>query len=699
MTLSRGIVNALQEENKKNKYRKIAELIPNEFKKDNPDNINKIQEALAHVEKLNTTNDTSTTKNTLQEVLDYRDELKNTIDTIDEIENLSKIHGKQTLPENDDDTEKESKEALVEAEVKAKQAKEEEKKALEEADKAHKAFKEAGTTDNREALVKATKTLMEANKTLYEARHAYAKALAEKAEEALAEAINHSNTEAQAKAKQELAKAIQELAKAKQGLAEVEKAIKETGASSHKFGRGISIQGGGAGQEEVKTNDEDVEVVTKFIDDIDSIKQKSKDVINTFGNLVNMYNDIHSGVEPDKKPYFDVEVTEIKSDSLNNTKIKENAGPINGLNNNAKELDKSIKEFLDDNKKNIDKLQNTFKSSVKPLLSRYYKGTIVAGENKKIKKIFEDIKKDHINQRSELKKDFDAVFKKITGYANQVEIDAKKDNNQALLNAYTNRGRGAGGTGVEGGTEKEKDGDDVTSQNKTKDNLVLLKESMEKLKQKIDRRTQINDLGSDFQNISNIPDIYTDIYEKYIKKREEAETANEDERKGKLEEADQEFINDIERHKLLSKYAYTINTTDRLLFIVLILIIKTISMTIVEYCINAEWLQGIMTSIIIYCIVYLLIMTVVIYMINNSGIFMRSLMAYAHLEVNRGGLILHYVLILMFLIAIFVLHFNIERTDSAETTETIEDKIEMVSKIDMITNVIVVFCAVFVIAI
>lgn len=88
-----------------------------------------------------------------------------------------------------------------------------------------------------------------------------------------------------------------------------------------------------------------------------------------------------------------------------------------------------------------------------------------------------------------------------------------------------------------------------------------------------------------------------------------------------------------------------------------------------------------------------------LYLINNSGIYLRSLFGYAHLDVNRGGVMLHYTLMIMFLLAIFVIYVNMTINEKEESINSVEEKIELAHRVDMITNIIVVFCAVFVMVI
>lgn len=466
--------------------------------------------------------------------------------------------------------------------------------------------------------------------------------------------------------------------------------IKST-SKVHKFNELPKIDGG-AREDTGVDNEQDLDIVTKFIADINNITQSSKDVMNSFNNLMNTYNSIINNTNTETvnttRKYFNIPVSIINTSTLSKEKIAENAGPIDELNKNAKELSTTIKEFVEGNKKQMEKLEKVFKNDVKPLIGRYYKGASVLSENKKIKRVFEESKKKYAEDLSNLKRDFDVVLKKISGYANQVSLDARKDTNERELSVLREmRGRGIGRTGGDNADDR--------------DHLEKLKESMERLKQSIERQMEIKQLGQDFGDTSNIPDIYTDIYEKYMKKRQdaEAEVVDEQKRREGLERADEEFLNDIERHKLIPKYAYKITITDRLLFIILMLIVKTLVMSTVEYLIDNEWLQGVMGALVVFCIIYLSLMTAFIYAINNGGIYLRSLMAYANLEVNRGGILLHYILVVMFLLAVFIIYLNIDLKDVKGTVQTVEDRIELASKVDMISNVIVVFCAVFILVI
>tara|TARA_E500000331_G_scaffold353509_1_gene404356 strand:+ start:377 stop:2188 length:1812 start_codon:yes stop_codon:yes gene_type:complete len=459
----------------------------------------------------------------------------------------------------------------------------------------------------------------------------------------------------------------------------------------------ISTSGGDDNPTNVST-DTDSEIVSKLIDDIKNIQQNTTDDINNYKNIVMEYNGI---VGDDKSAtntdtIFNISIPKISTNTLDKDKIKENAGRLDQLNNSAKELKKVLEKFYDENKKIIGKIETDFKSSVQPLLSKYYRGSVIASQKKKFKITFEKLKENQNKHTSTLKQESNKLFTKIAGYANQVSKDENEKGAKQQID-FLKEIKGRGFREDKRNRKRWNGGDGEENQ----DQLTILQNDLKSLKKQIEKTGQLKELGSEFGNINDIPDIYTEIYDRYLKKRQDAEMNETDENKkaDAILKVDQEFLNDIEKHKLLPKYAYKINTTDRLLFIVLIVIIKVISITIIEYLIDNEILSGIIASLVIFTTIYLIIMTILLYLINNGGIYLKSLFGYAHLDVNKGGIMLHYVLMLMFLLAIFIIYVNMTINQKEESINTVEEKIELAHRVDMITNIIVVFCAIFVMVI
>lgn len=459
-----------------------------------------------------------------------------------------------------------------------------------------------------------------------------------------------------------------------------------------------------SGGDDIPTNvstDTDSEIVSKLIDDIKNIQQNTTDDINNYKNIVMEYNGIVGDVPKDENntntdTIFNISIPKISTNTLDKDKIKENAGRLDQLNNSAKELKKVLEKFYDENKKIIGKIETDFKSSVQPLLSKYYRGSVIASQKKKFKITFEKLKENQNKNTSTLKQESNKLFTKIAGYANQVSKDENEKGAKQQID-FLKEIKGRGFREDKRNRKRWNGGDGEENQ----DQLTILQNDLKSLKKQIEKTGQLKELGSEFGNINDIPDIYTEIYDRYLKKRQDAEMNETDENKkaDAILKVDQEFLNDIEKHKLLPKYAYKINTTDRLLFIVLIVIIKVISITIIEYLIDNEILSGIIASLVIFTTIYLIIMTILLYLINNGGIYLKSLFGYAHLDVNKGGIMLHYVLMLMFLLAIFIIYVNMTINQKEESINTVEEKIELAHRVDMITNIIVVFCAIFVMVI
>jgi hypothetical protein len=245
-------------------------------------------------------------------------------------------------------------------------------------------------------------------------------------------------------------------------------------------------------------------------------------------------------------------------------------------------------------------------------------------------------------------------------------------------------------------SKKDKDDPQQKITDKKEDIILELKEFIDNLYSNVKKgENLVNEYGKNV-NIKAVPDIYQDLYNKFIEEKNNIPQDNSEESVKKMNNLYDKFLKEAEVYGLNQKEAIEINTTDKFLFILVVIILKTLSLSIIEYLIETDYIETITSAIAVYGVIYIILYVLIVLIINNYGIKMKLFFGYFNTDINTTLIMLHIALVITFIIIVYILgfNFNVIKINSDENNEN--EKIQLSYRIEMITNIILIFTILFV---
>lgn len=283
----------------------------------------------------------------------------------------------------------------------------------------------------------------------------------------------------------------------------------------------------------------------------------------------------------------------------------------------------------------------------------------------------------------ELKDEQDANTKKEEVEKNIDDLQQQIDNKKAELAAENNQKVVSKNTGTD-----EKKSDDISGK---------ISEAVEALKKKIE------DIRGIFKRISkkgdystgNIPgninlgeDIFKLILEDYEQKKSEAITFDQ------KVNVDAEFLKKVDSYGLNVFDVFKPTHTDKLYFLMLIMVVQLICFTVIELLIENDWLDNLLSSIAMYGVLYCTLMALIIYGVNNVGFKFKLILNYLNTDFNLSQIIVHFAIIGVFIMIIGIISMKVKTYSVSE--KDYEEKIKLIYRIDMISTIITIFSGIFV---
>jgi hypothetical protein len=428
----------------------------------------------------------------------------------------------------------------------------------------------------------------------------------------------------------------------------------------------------------------------KMVDDIKKKEgdKKDKDKTEKYDNYIADFKKIYNNVLNNNTSASD-DIFALLKDS-NNEKIDLEA---------RKKLLAEMKELLDTQLKKLNDTINFLITSNK----QEYQDQI-----KDIKAVFKDYGKE--------KEYKDSISSLIVKEENElVKLIAK---NIEETKSYTERSKLLSSNKQNGGNKKP----NKYYEDKY-ENIKKLKDNIEKLIIKIRETEGLEDTDDPFEKKDNminmiadpnngIISIYKSIWNDYIKETKKS--------KGKginIENLKQDdrlyhrFIeNDLDPSEVLK-----ITFQDKVIFISIILIIRTISMVLIEFLIEYNIIGTLSRGIIVYSILYILLIILSVLVVNYDSYKLRIIANYLNLHINSSNIYFHILLFLLFngLVLIIVNNDNgLNNIDNmfnftyiykyiyeiAEKSKTVselrlsqKDKIMLQYRLDIITMIVFIF--------
>ena len=191
-------------------------------------------------------------------------------------------------------------------------------------------------------------------------------------------------------------------------------------------------------------------------------------------------------------------------------------------------------------------------------------------------------------------------------------------------------------------------------------------------------------------NYNSFDNIFNRIWNQYIK---------DIKRNTKLrKEVDSDFYNSIKRNDLNPEVVLDISSTDKIIFIILLFVIRQLSLYICDYLLNNNNVTQFKYLLFMYTALYIIILFGFLIFINMDDYKLRILFNYLNLHINGTNIFSHITLFILFILIIYYFIYsvdsNIKNRNTDELTE--EEKIDYKYKLDIITLIIYVFSSIII---
>jgi hypothetical protein len=407
---------------------------------------------------------------------------------------------------------------------------------------------------------------------------------------------------------------------------------------------------------------ESLEIIQEILKNADEKKKSSE-------------NDYKRYVERFKKEIYYETININNNTKVNDdyTRLKENSNERIDLESRKKLLGE-MKELL---YKQLSKLDDVIKYLV-ALNKLEYEKEIV--ELRKIFKKMEDKDKDNkgsiyllsliINEETE-------ISSLLARNMDEKKILENSNNNRNNDRDYgRDYGRGYrqyqygeplnGGYKIYGGEKKnnkyyEEKYDDIKKLYFAIDSLIKSIETNEG-KEDVDNPFQKNINTELSLNGNNITSIYKNIWNDYIKetKKNKAKGATIDSLKQENRLYERFRDNELDPTEVLK-----ITFEDKVIFIGIILLLRTFSMVLIEFLIDYNVIGTIFRGIVIYSVIYILLIILSVIIINYDSYKLRIIVNYLNLHINSSNIVLHIIMFCL-LIGLILIIINNNEIDSID---------------------------------
>jgi len=234
---------------------------------------------------------------------------------------------------------------------------------------------------------------------------------------------------------------------------------------------------------------------------------------------------------------------------------------------------------------------------------------------------------------------------------------------------------------------KDKDLNDV----KVGEIFNTLKVDIDKIKKNYKRLKTVATVG-DTPETNMILDSFIDkngdtLFERMLYKY------NKDERETIPEIAKSNFYDGVMSNDLDPEIQLAIDFNDKLIFSFIILMMRLISLWIIDKFIEGDSIRTIKDAIYYYTIVYIIILLVIVLIINIDLFRLRMLINYCNMHVNSAGIMIHIILMIVigYIIYFLILNTSVDNQNLKVTKLSKNQKIKLRYKLEILTIIILIF--------
>lgn len=393
-------------------------------------------------------------------------------------------------------------------------------------------------------------------------------------------------------------------------------------------------------------------------------------ILNNIFELLFNYNTEVNKIKSELDSYSILDIINDQENyDLNNSTLKVFLNTLNALiNSYERYLNKIEREYYT----KLSKIKNNLSNNLSDDLTNLKK------QNVTLKINYENLKKsinEYLSKKDKIElKDKDKEKDKEKVSTNQKEFEVSIE---TLKNVLKNFMENIDNTieDINNEIEENKDSKDQNkSSDAVKDNNSIEVQSQNRVKIE-SSKTKVN---------NSLIESILDDYEKKIQKAK-----NLDE---KLK-IDSYFIDKIDSYGLNLIEIFKINMNDKFSFIFFILLIHIIATSLIEFFIMNDYVTNLVYVIAIYIGIYIFLMSLAVVILNKfTGYKAKILLNYLNTDFNMDLIIIHLFIVFMFYVVVLILSNSIE----VLKVEDDDDKITMLHRIEIISSIIFIFTALFI---
>ena len=149
----------------------------------------------------------------------------------------------------------------------------------------------------------------------------------------------------------------------------------------------------------------------------------------------------------------------------------------------------------------------------------------------------------------------------------------------------------------------------------------------------------------------------------------------------------------LKANKLLPKDVLKLTRTDRFLFAVLTLFLRSIAIMITEYFIKNGTLQNIVRSLTVFVVIYSALFLLTVFYVNMDAYRLRIIFNYINLNANAGSIGMHIMLLFIVTYGVYLIisYLNFPIKGIKNNAYSDEDKAYLMYQFEIITMVIWLF--------
>jgi hypothetical protein len=199
----------------------------------------------------------------------------------------------------------------------------------------------------------------------------------------------------------------------------------------------------------------------------------------------------------------------------------------------------------------------------------------------------------------------------------------------------------------------------------------------------------ITDDGNEiiFNEINN-ENIFSRIWNKYV---------NNVKRNNKTkQEVEDDFYNSVKVNDLNPEKVLEINNSDKIIFIILIFVIRQIALLITYFLIDSDIIKSFNGLIIGFVLIYIVVLILFILVVNLDNYKMRILFNYINLHINYHGISTHIFTFILFIIIMYTYIKNTDKNlvDDSNTKLSDEQKNDYKYKLSTISLIVYLFTSI-----